>query len=160
GYAGVVHRGEQRTLRVSRALRPATNELEIGPFRLEILEPMRRQRLTLAENETAIDFDVTLEAVSPPFLEAVHVQYRYGRLINHVNRYVGVNRATGSATIDGEPIAIDRWYSARDHSWGIRSTMGPFVPLGGIPGEESDRDPRALRLWIPFEVDDHSGFFH
>jgi hypothetical protein len=160
GYAGVVQNGEQRTLRVSRALRPRTNELEIGPHRLQILEPMRRQRLTLAENETGISYDVEIERVMRPFLEAQHVQYRFGRMINNLSRYVGVNRATGTATIDGETIEIDRWHSARDHSWGIRSTMGPFVPLHGIEPEQGDGDPRALRLWVPFEVDGHSGFFH
>ena len=36
GYAGAVHGGEQRNIRLSRALRPRTNELTIGPFRLEI----------------------------------------------------------------------------------------------------------------------------
>jgi hypothetical protein len=37
--------------------------------------------------------------------------------------------------------------------------MGPFVQLGGLTGT-ANKDPRALRLWVPFEVGDHSGFFH
>ena len=47
--------GEQRTVRASRALRPRVDVLEVGPLRLTIVEPMRRQRLELAENPTGVD---------------------------------------------------------------------------------------------------------
>ena len=159
-YGGVVHAGEQRVLRASRALRPRPDELAVGPLSLEIVEPLRAQRLTLAENETGVSFDVTLTAVAEPFVENPEPMYRFGRLINHVIRYTGVCRAQGTATIDGRTVAIDEWHASRDHSWGIRSSMGPHVPIGGVEPEESDGDHRALRLWVPFEVDGHSGFFH
>ena len=73
-------------------------------------------------------------------------------------RYTQVARAEGELTIDGEREPVDGWYACRDHSWGIRSTMGPYAPLGGL--REGDADPRALRLWVPFECGDEVGFFH
>ena len=36
--------------------------------------------------------------------------------------------------------------------------MGPYAPLGGH--EKEAPDPRALRLWVPFECGDVAGFFH
>ena len=158
GYAGVVAAGEQRDVRFSRALRPRTNELAVGPFRLDIVEPMSAQRIRLDDPELGLAFDVTLRASAPAFFEARHRQMRHGRLLNDVLRYTQVARAGGELVVDGGREAVDGWYACRDHSWGIRSTMGPHAPLGGI--EEVAPDPRALRLWIPFECGDTVGFFH
>ncbi len=158
GYGGAVLDGLQRNVRVSRPLRPEPFPLTVGPLEVEVLEPMRRQRVTLGPNDSGVAFTLEFTAVGPPFTEATHLQYRHGRLHNHVLRYTQVCRAQGSATIDGCELAVERWHAARDHSWGLRSTMGPHVPVGGVRGGDSDR--RALRLWVPFEVDGHSGFFH
>jgi hypothetical protein len=160
GYAGVVDHDEQRSLRVSRALRPGPGELEVDALSLEIVEPMQRQRLRLADNPTGVEFDVTFAASAAPFFESPHVQHRHGRLINHVLRYTQVCRASGELRLDGERIEVDGWHAARDHSWGIRSTMGPHVPIRGVAVEGGAADPRAIRLWVPFEAGDRSGFFH
>jgi hypothetical protein len=157
GYAGVVHGGEQRSIRFSRALRPDYDTIEVGPFRLEIAEPMRRQHLTLAPNESGLTFEVDIVSPGFPFVESPHVHYRHGRLFNQVLRYSQASRASGWAAIGDARREVD-WHACRDHSWGIRSTMGPHIPVRGI--EQEEPDPRAVRLWIPFQVDDHYGFFH
>ncbi|HEY4279602.1 MAG TPA: hypothetical protein VGM91_15365 [Conexibacter sp.] len=157
GYAGAIHGGVQRNVRFSRALRPRTNDLAVGPFRLEIIEPMRRQRLVLGPNDSGVELDVevSVRAVWP---ESRHLQHRHGVVLNDLLRYTGVTRVRGWLSIDGERIAVDDWHGARDHSWGIRASMGPRTPLGGVVAEP--RDPRALRIWIPFECGDELGFFH
>ncbi|QEC50534.1 hypothetical protein FSW04_25085 [Baekduia soli] len=157
GYAGAIAGGEQRTVRASRALRPSVDVLEVGPVSMEILEPMRRQRLRLAENATGVTFDVEVTASSPAFFEAPDIHHRQGRLINHVLRYTQLSRVSGVMAVDGEEIAVDAWYGDRDHSWGIRHSMGPAIPVKGV--ERSAGDPRAMRIWIPFEVGDHRGMF-
>lgn len=157
GYAGAVYAGEQRNVRFSRALRPNTNETAVGPFRLEIVEPLKVQRLTLGPNETGIEYDVHVH-VRGLWPETQHRQYRHGVVLNDLLRYVGVVRVSGWISVDGKRIEVDDWYGARDHSWGIRSTMGPRTPLGGV--DSGGRDPRALRLWIPFECGSLHGFFH
>ena len=158
GYAGIVAAGEQRDVRFSRALRPGANELAVGPFRLDLVEPMTTQRIRLDDPELGLAFDVTLQASAPAFFEARHRQARHGRLLNDVLRYTQVARAVGEVSVDGEREPVESWYACRDHSWGIRSTMGPHAPLGGV--EEEARDPRALRLWVPFECGAAVGFFH
>lgn len=159
GYGGAVAGGVQRNLRVSRALRPDPYPLTVGAVGVEVLEPMVRQSVVLAPNPSGVAFDVELRAVAPPFDETPHLQYRHGRVHNHVLRYTQVCRAHGTVTIDGERHEVDGWHAARDHSWGLRATMGPHVPPKGI-GSGADPDRRALRLWVPFEVEGHSGFFH
>jgi hypothetical protein len=159
GYAGVVSEGEQRNQRVSRALLPRRDVLNVGGLSVEIVEPMRRQRVVLATSDVNLSFDLEFESVGEPFVESRHRQVRFGRMINDVFRYTQSCRASGTLVIDGVTTRVERWFGARDHSWGIRSTMGPQVPHGGIDAGDH-RDPRALRLWVPFEVGDHSGFFH
>jgi hypothetical protein len=157
GYAGMVHRGEQRTVRFSRALRPRANDLSAGPLCVDVLAPLERQRLVLGPGEIGIEWDVEI-AARGLWPEARHLQHRHGVVLNDVLRYTGVTRATGWVTIDGERMEVDDWYGARDHSWGIRASMGPRAPLGGVVAEPAD--PRAIRIWIPFECGEQRGFFH
>lgn len=159
-YAGAVVHGEQRSVRVSRALRPRIDVLEVGPFRMEVLEPMRRHRLVLASAGIGVDFDVEWSASAPEFVETPHIQYRHGTLLNHVLRYVQVGRADGTLTVDGVRIPVQDWHGARDHSWGVRSTMGPRTSSGGVAATAGPGDPRAMRLWVPFEAGGVRGFFH
>ena len=94
GYAGAVADGVQRNVRLSRALRPT--DLSVRSARcLEILEPMQRQRRALDAERQWRDFDVDVTAPRPPFDETPHVQYRYGRVHNHVLRYTQLGRAHG-----------------------------------------------------------------
>jgi hypothetical protein len=157
GYGGIVHRGEQRNARFSRALRPRSNELTVGALRVDVLEPLARHRLRLDRNDSGLEFDVELEthALWP---ESRHLHERHGVVLNNVLRYTGVAQADGWVQVDGERLEVDGWSGARDHSWGIRASMGPRTPLGGVIAHA--RDPRALRIWIPFECDGQRGFFH
>jgi hypothetical protein len=158
GYAGLVAGGVQRSIRVTRALYPDPDTLRVGPLSVEIIEPMQRQRLVLGDNDTGLAFDVTVEAVAPPHVEHGHTQYRHGRLLNHLIRYTQLSRAGGWIGDGGDRRDITGWFGCRDHSWGIRSTMGPHVPIRGIAAKPLD--PRAIRIWVPFDAGDHSGFFH
>ena len=157
GYGGAMVNGEQRNVRASRALRPRVQELEVGPLQLHVVEPMKRQRLVLLENPTGVTYDVTFTASADAYLESADIHYRRGRLLNHVLRYTQLARVTGTLTVDGESIEVDQWYGDRDHSWGIRASMGPRVSIKGV--ELTRGDPRAIRIWMPFEVGDHTGFF-
>jgi hypothetical protein len=160
GFVGVSTHGRQRTARFSRPLRPAYDSLELGPLRLEIREPMRRLGLTLTESPADIAFDLEFDAVSPPFLETPSRHYKFGHLINDLVRYIQVGRTSGSVTTPAGTRTVETWHAIRDHSWGVRASMGPRTWHGGIAGPDEERDPRRFRLWVPFEVEDHAGFFH
>jgi hypothetical protein len=100
GYAGMVVDGEQRSLRFSRALRPRTNELSVGPLRIEVVEPLQVQRITLGPNDMRLEWDVRMDAYGL-WPEARHLQHRHGVVLNDLLRYTGVCQASGWASVDG-----------------------------------------------------------
>jgi hypothetical protein len=157
GFASVAHDGEQRCVRVSRALRPRYTDLTVGPLSLDITALMQRQRIVLSDNDAGFSFDLTWQAQAPAFVEARYQHVKYGRIINDVLRYTQVCRATGTAHYDGQQLEIDSWHAMRDHSWGLRASMGPPTRFGGLDSG-ARKDPRAFRLWVPFEAGDHCGF--
>jgi hypothetical protein len=163
GFASVTRGGQQRVLRVSRTLRPDYDDLGVGPVRVTILEPMRRLRLQVAasdDNESGIELDLEFNAVGPPFVEDRYQHLKYGVVVNDMMRYTQVCRATGTLSVPGETQSVDAWHAIRDHSWGVRSSMGPTVRFSGTERTAEEADDRAIRFWVPFEAGDHSGFFH
>jgi hypothetical protein len=160
GASAVTHGDRQHCVRFSRALRPDAAELAVGALRLEILEPMRRVRLVLGDNPGGARFDVVFEAQSPPFVEARYQHHKYGAIVNDTIRYTQLSRVTGSAGLGDVEVEVDRWHGMRDHSWGVRSSMGPPTRIGGVERTRGEEDRRAFRLWVPFEAGDHWGFFH
>ena len=160
GWASVAHANRQRVVRASRALHPRYGELRVGPIRFEIVEPMKRLRIIAEDNPAGVTFDILLEAQSPPFIEDRYQHFKFGAVVNDLIRYTQICQATGQAEVDGEIIPINAWHAMRDHSWGVRSSMA--VPTG-IKGTDRDDEPserRALRMWVPFQVSDHCGFFN
>ena len=160
GFAGVSTRRQQRTSRFSRPLRPDYDSLRIGPLRLEVREPMQRLGLSLDDSPTGVSFDLEFGAVSGPFLETPSRHWKFGHLINDLLRYIQVGRTTGTLTTPEGSSTVDSWYAIRDHSWGVRASMGPRTWHGGIKGPSDEGDQRRFRLWVPFEVEGHAGFFH
>ena len=159
GYGGVLHGGVQRNVRFSRARcgcgRTSPRGRAVPP---EIVEPMRVQRIVLDSNPSGVAFDVHVHASAPMTLEEPHVQHRHGVLLNHVLRYSGPTRAEGALVVDGEEHAVDGWYGARDHSWG--SIDDGAAPAGPRRRAGGGRNPRAIRIWVPFEAGRLTGFFH
>lgn len=160
GWAAVAHAGRQVAVRASRALHPRYGELDAGPVRYEIIEPMKRLRVVAKENPGGIAFDVELEAQARPFVEERYQHFKFGAVVNDLIRYTQICRATGSARVGDETVSIDGWHAMRDHSWGVRSSMSVPTGIKGIDREDVEPARRALRLWVPFQVEDHCGFFN
>ena len=158
GWASVAHNNRQVVVRASRALRPRYDELAVGPVRLTIVEPMQRVRLTVEDNPSGVELDVELTTQGPPFVEDRYQHVKFGAVINDTIRYTTVCRATGRGRAMGHELLIDEWHAMRDHSWGIRSSMGVPTKLSGTDRTDEESFNRALRLWVPFEAGDHTGF--
>ena len=62
GFAGIARDGMQRVLRASRALRPNSSQLSVGPLRIDIREPMREVVISLASNEADFSFEIAFGA--------------------------------------------------------------------------------------------------
>jgi hypothetical protein len=167
GFAGLARGGEQRVLRSSRALRPRSLELEVGPLRIEIRNPLREVRIALAESDAGFGFDLTFEAVAPPFMEEPYRFRKYGHLIHDLIRYTQADGsfATGkvSALIGGMRSATIR--GASDRAWShpplivgssgtnprsIAGASGSGYPSKwtDIPVSSIRMRPKTARRWI------------
>ncbi|MCB2079836.1 MAG: hypothetical protein KDE55_19340 [Novosphingobium sp.] len=163
GYALLNVRGHQTTLRFNRCWRRNFN-VEVGPWKVEFVEPMKRIRLTLGPNDSGIEFDLMWEGTSPAFLEEHHVATNRGRRTTDQSRYSQPGTATGWIRLREQrwEVAPGAWHGARDHSWGLYAERPPLSPLASIlpPRETSDGPTRALRFWTCFRSEPFSGFWH
>ncbi|MBI4517731.1 MAG: hypothetical protein HY699_18145 [Deltaproteobacteria bacterium] len=122
----------QYLVRASRELRPEIDVFKVGPFRYEIIEPLRQVRFCLDENEYGLSFDVVAEAVSPLYEEPAQTQIERGRLKEDIKRMVQSGRPRGWIKAEGQRFELDQtsWVCERDRSWGIRVAGADFVEAG------------------------------
>lgn len=153
GYAGISRGVEQMTVRASRQLAPHSDLTAVGPIRYEVLEPLKRIRLRLDENDNQpIAFDVVFDGSDiPPFLENHEFRRQLGgfRIDNDLVRYHQVGVASGWLRVDGveHRVESNSWYATRDHSWGLRYGVG--TEPGDIqPGIDASQFAMNF-LWSP-----------
>ena len=105
GFGGVSRGREQWTVRASRELESAPEDMVVGPIRYEILEPLRQVRFQLEANDVQpIAFDLVLSGVTQPFFEERNLtrNKRTGRVEVDVIRYHQGGWVSGTVTVDGE----------------------------------------------------------
>jgi hypothetical protein len=161
-FAGIFRGVEQRTLRASAILRG--EDMAAGPIRYEVVEPLRRVRMTLAENSVQpIQFDVTFEHCMPAFFEARDVQHEpaRGRLSSDVVRYHQTGTAAGWVQIEGERIAIrpEEWVAFRDHSWGTREHVG-LDPTDLVPHHHNMFAEGLYGTWFVSQIRRPDGSYY
>jgi hypothetical protein len=151
--------GEQHALHASRLAPREPSETQVGPIRLEIVEPMRRLRLTVARNETGIEAELTFAARAPA-LEEARARMKFGattRNLVDMTRFTQFGTWSGWVRAGGTLTKIDpaTTYATRDRSWGVRP-VGSAAP--GRPGEP----PQVAWLWAPVHFADEAvllGYF-
>jgi hypothetical protein len=156
GFGGVSRGREQWTVRGSRELQSAPELTGVGPLLYEIVDPLTSVRFVLEPNEVQpIAFDVTLTAVTPPFFEDRNIvrNRRTGRIDVDVVRYHQGGWATGTVTVDGEThtLAPGEWFGFRDHSWGVRQSVGlpPTDLIRSTRAAPKGPLPRGGMKWTP-----------
>jgi hypothetical protein len=149
-----VKRGDhQVTVRTSDVLGDDRMVQSVGPYRIEVIEPLERLRVVCDAAKHGIEMDMTWTGSFPAIDEPPHVIRRGGKVILDAQRFAQVGTWEGRLTVDGEEIAVDptRWVGTRDRSWGIRP-VGETEPPGR-PAEE----PGAQGFWwlyAPLRFDD------
>jgi len=151
---GAVH----RVVRASRELGADRADTSVGPFRIEVVEGLRRLRVTLDENEHGLDFDLAWDAHEPAHQEPRHFdRSATGRVIIDSTRFAQTGRWTGKIRVGERAVEVtpDRWLGTRDRSWGVRPVGEPEPP--GATGAHAL--PGFFWIYVPMQFTDRSLFF-
>lgn len=154
--------GEQITLRSSRVLGDRA-DMSCGPLRVEVIEGLKRLRLTIGPNEAGIEADLVFHGRHLPQLEPRQLQRSQGRVVHDVMRYCQTADYEGWLQLPGGRC----WRAGeaplkgyRDRSWGIRAIGRPEPPgPETAPGQELSglfRTTDFRRLHMACQFDDFS----
>jgi hypothetical protein len=140
-------------VRASRELGADRMDARIGPFQVEVIEGLKRLRVTLEPNEHGLSFDLTWAGSIPAQVEPQHYIRSQQRVMFDAKRLAQTGRWTGWIALDDdiETVAPDQWWGARDRSWGIRP-VGESEP----PGIQARNPDTFYWLYTPVQFEDHS----
>ena len=141
--------GRQHSFFGSRRAPHERTDMQVGPFRLEIVEPLRQTRVILDDNESGVGCDLTFSARTSPIQEGRQTLWHEGRRTMDATRFDQFGRWTGTVHHPDGDFTVDQWHGTKDRSWGIRGVGEPET--GGAP-----RTGRGIFfLWAPLIWDDH-----
>jgi hypothetical protein len=152
----VVRDGEQHAFHASKRATGEPADTTVGPFRIEVLEPMMVSRVVLETNETGIECDLTFTARTACVEEGRQTLRQGIRPMLDSTRFAQFGRWHGTLRYDGKTIAVDGGHvlGTKDRSWGLRPVGEP--EQGGAPAR---RLPQIFFLWAPVHWDDHCTHF-
>ena len=156
GFLAVLYDGRYRVVRASRRLGDDRTDTTVGPLRVEVLEGLRRLRVVVEPNEWGIEADLTWEGSVPAHQEPQHVIRSHGRLVFDSCRLAQVGSWSGRLVVDDAVFDVvpERWWGARDRSWGIRP-VGEAEPPGIRAGDE----PQFWWIYAPIRFEDGALYF-
>ncbi|WP_214106665.1 hypothetical protein [Acrocarpospora catenulata] len=135
--------GKQHSLRMSTDLANGRHPLGAGSIRVDVLEPMKRFKMTSTDNDLGLAYELDVVARGEPHAAESVKRYRKGRLA--YDNIVVFQPVTVSGTVEfnGHSFVAHDILGHRDRSWGIRTS-----------GE--GRIPRGLYLFAGGEFEDYS----
>ncbi|NQX87757.1 MAG: hypothetical protein HRT77_03735 [Halioglobus sp.] len=134
----------------SRRAPDEPTDLSVGPYELQILEPMGRHRLAIAPNETGIECDVVFLPRTSCIEEGRQTLRNERHVVMDATRLDQFGCWTGWIRFDGRELQIDGQgtLGLKDRSWGIRPVGDTYA--GGAP----IADFQAVHFcWLPIHWD-------
>ena len=153
-HIAIVKDGREKCLHASRVLGMERMDMTVGPIAIEVVEPLRTLKVTVAATD-GIAGEIAFEGRAFPIEEPRFVKRNGPRLFMDYTRLTQNVRASGWLEVDGERIEVSGWVGTRDRSWGIRPVGAPDpqpTPGGGIAG--------FFWQWAPLNFEDRSVYFH
>ncbi len=143
--------GRQHCFYASRRAPQERTDMSVGPFRLEIEEPLRRARVIIDDNESGVACDLTFSARTSAIQEARQILWQGQRKAMDATRFAQFGRWSGTVSHPDGDFTVDEltWRGTKDRSWGIRG-VGERVQVGA-----PRRHGSAFFLWAPLQWDDH-----
>ncbi len=143
--------GRQHCFYGSRRAPTERTEMQVGPFRIEVIEPMRRARVVLEANDSGISCDLTFSARTAAIEEAHQTLWNGVRRAMDATRFDQFGCWSGHIRHPDGDIRVDpqTCHATKDRSWGVRGVGEPET--GGAPTRPSG----AFFLWAPLFWPDH-----
>ena len=146
---GVVHEGVQRSVFASGRLPLDRTQTRVGPISIEIVEPLRVNRVRVEAPDHGLVADLVAEARTPACEEAPAVQHDGTRLVMEYTRATQMVSWSGELSSGGQPVQLTGpVYGTKDRSWGLRPVGDP------TPAAPRTSLPTLLFLWAPLNFDD------
>ncbi|MEX5709957.1 hypothetical protein AB1484_16995 [Parafrankia sp. FMc6] len=145
----VVHDGVQRSVFASGRIPLDRTRTSIGPISVEIVEPLRVNRILVDAAEHGLVADLTATARTPAHEEPRVTQYDGTELRTDSTRATQMVTWTGQLASGGQDIRVnDGTYGTKDRSWGIRGVgeRTPAAPRTALP--------QVFFLWAPLNFAD------
>ncbi len=150
-----VQDGKQHCIHASRELGMERMALEVGPIRIEIIEPLETLRVSVAETD-GLAAEFTFEARAFP-IEEPRFTHRIGpRTFMDYTRMTQNGSYSGWIECDGKRHEMAKGtLGTRDRSWGVRPVGARDTqPMPGIAA------PTFFWQWTPINLSGGSLFFH
>ena len=97
--------GRSRCACPTRSATSGSNQ-HVGPYRIEVIEPLEKIRLICEAAEHGLAFDLTWDGSFPAVEEPRHVWRRNGRITLDACRFAQVGTWSGEIEVEGEKIAV------------------------------------------------------
>lgn len=154
-HFSVIRRGVQYNLHASRVLNMERMDLEVGPIKLIVEQPLQRLRIIVSDYD-GMSADLLFEGRSFPIEEPRFVHRVGPRTLVDYTRMTQNGRYSGWFKIDEDFYTLPSGFvGTRDRSWGVRpigaGDQQPYVPT---------QTPGFFWQWTPLNFGDRSVFYH
>lgn len=141
----------QYNLHASRHMCMERSDTWVGPIRVEVLEPLKRLRVVVEDNENGISADLVFEGRHTPIEEPRTARRNGPRLIQDITRMTQLGRWSGWVRAGGQEIQLEPEVTlgTRDRSWGIRA-----VGLRDPQQPASISEFQVWWFWVPAHFSD------
>ena len=158
-HFSAIRDGVQYNLHASRELGMERMDLQVGPIRIEILEPLQKLRVTV--DGEGLKADLTFTGRAFPIEEPRFIHRIGPRTFMDYTRMTQNGRYEGWVEVDGRREALQRnCVGTRDRSWGVRPIGTPDIQPHTSQGHGGAKPSGFFWQWTPLNFADRSVFFH
>ena len=146
----VLRDGTQRSVFASGRAPIDRRETRIGPVSIEILEPLRENRVVVRAEHLGITAELLWRPRTIAIEEPRQTMVSEARTTLDSTRFTQWGTWEGRVDVDGAPFEVraDRTRGTKDRSWGIRPVAEQ------VPSAPSREMPGVFFLWSPVHWDD------
>jgi hypothetical protein len=151
----VVSNGRQRSVFASARLPRDRRETKVGPISIEIVEPLRVNRVRVDAPEQGLVADLTYRARTVAIEEPRQTLWSGSRLAMDSTRLTQWGGWQGWIDNDGTRIDVDftNTPGTKDRSWGVRPVGAP------TPIAPQSTLPQVFLVWAPLHFEDYCTHF-